>query len=98
MRSLKTGAALLAATMAAFVVAHNVPTRAPYADFRIHVTTTDKGVELQCEKGCMWETLTYSCGKLPCAVWISENGTDSEGTALEYFGLTPEDTPRGTEN
>lgn len=93
MRTIKIIAASLATTIAAFVVAQNLAPRTPYSDFRIHITTNEKGFELVCEKGCLWGELWVSCGNLPCGSWISENGMDN-GTGLEPFGLTPEDLPR----
>jgi len=43
--------------------------------FSIVVTQTDKGLEMKCQKGCAWNTLTYSCGgKLPCSAIVNEHG------------------------
>jgi hypothetical protein len=36
-----------------------------FASFQITVQTTEKGVSLQCAKGCAWKTATYSCNAVP---------------------------------
>ena len=46
-----------------------------YAHFKIIVTDTAQGIELTCEEGCAWKTLTFSCsGKTPCESGIDEFG------------------------
>ena len=48
--------------------------------FSIVVTQTTKGLEMKCQKGCAWKTLTYSCdGKVPCSAIVDERGV--QGTA-----------------
>jgi hypothetical protein len=43
--------------------------------FSIVVTQTATGLEMKSQKGCAWETLTYSCGeKLPCSMIVDESG------------------------
>lgn len=43
--------------------------------FSIVVTQTDKGLEMECQKGCAWKTLTYSCGgKVSCSATVDESG------------------------
>lgn len=43
--------------------------------FSIVVTQTDKGLEMECQKGCAWKTLAYSCGeKTPCSATVNEVG------------------------
>ncbi len=43
--------------------------------FSIVVTQTDNGLEMECQKGCAWKTLTYSCGgKIPCSARVDEGG------------------------
>jgi hypothetical protein len=49
--------------------------------FSIVVTQTDKGLEMKCQKGCAWKTLTYACGgKVPCSAIVDERGVHSAGS------------------
>ncbi len=69
------GAAIILATLALT----SWPTRAGSekqpAPFSIVVTRTEKGLEMQCPKGCAWKTLAYSCeGKSPCNAIVDERG------------------------
>lgn len=56
-------------------------TQSPVVDFAIEVAIdrADNGVKVKCMKGCMWRTLSFSCGPGPdCVSSIDETGTPAE--------------------
>jgi len=45
------------------------------SDFQITVKTTAQGVEMACQRGCYWKTLTFGCdGKVECAAEVDAHG------------------------
>ena len=48
-------------------------------EIEIAVDRINNGVNMTCHQGCMWKTLSFSCGpNVDCASSIDESGTPAE--------------------
>ena len=67
-----------------------------FASFQIIVQTTEKGVILQCAKGCAWKTATYSCNarSRPNDPIPIIDGVPVTGDSLQWRSRNVDSTPR----
>lgn len=62
-------------------VAQQIPGRLNVVEFEIEIAVdrAKNGVHMKCIEGCMWKTLSFSCGPdIECVSSIDESGTPAE--------------------